>query len=114
RYVAVPLGVNSHRPHAAGNVLRNRFGDCKDKANLFNTLLKTQGIAAHLVLVPRFGEAREEVPGLGFNHALSRVRAGGAWLWIDTTDELTPFGLLPPRDAGRNVLVMDGTSTHLE
>src|SRR5262249_4026207 len=40
RYVAVPLGVNSHRPHAAANVLKNRYGDCKDKANLFNTLLR--------------------------------------------------------------------------
>src|SRR5688572_32978115 len=25
RYVAVPLGVNSHRPHAAANVLKNAF-----------------------------------------------------------------------------------------
>lgn len=113
RYLAVPLGVNSHRPHAAANVLRNRYGDCKDKANLFNTLLKTQGIAAQLVLVPRFGEATEAVPGLGFNHAISRVKVDGQWLWADTTDELARFGLLPPGDPGRKVLVVDGQSTGL-
>jgi transglutaminase-like putative cysteine protease len=113
RYVAVPLGVNSHRPHAAANVLRNRYGDCKDKANLFNTLLKTQGIAAHLVLVPRFDEVQEAVPGLGFNHAISRVRVDGEWLWADTTDEFARFGLLPPGDPGRRVLVIDGREARL-
>jgi transglutaminase-like putative cysteine protease len=113
RYVAVPLGVNSHRPHAAANVLRNRYGDCKDKANLFNTLLKTQGIPAHLVLVPRFGEAHAETPGLGFNHAISRVRVDGEWLFADTTDPFVRFGLLPPGDSGRNALVVDGESIGL-
>jgi transglutaminase-like putative cysteine protease len=63
RYVAVPLGVNSHRPHAAANVLKNGFGDCKDKANLLNALLRAQGIAADLVLVPRFAQAYPEAPG---------------------------------------------------
>lgn len=113
RYVAVPLGVNSHRPHAAANVLRNRYGDCKDKANLFNTLLKTQGIPAQLVLVPRFGEAHEDAPGLGFNHAISRLRVDGEWVFADTTDPFARFGLLPPGDPGRWVLVIDGESRSL-
>jgi hypothetical protein len=106
RYVAVPLGVNSHRPHAAANVLRNRYGDCKDKANLFNTLLRAVGIPADLVLVPRFTQADEAVPGLAFNHAISRVRLGDAVIWADTTDDVSRFGLLPPGDPGRKVLVV--------
>lgn len=113
RYVAVPLGVNSHRPHAAARVLENRYGDCKDKANLFNTLLRSQGISADLVLVPRFSEAEPGTPGLGFNHAISRVRVGGEWLFLDTTDPFARFGLLPPGDPGRNVLVVDGQARGL-
>ena len=113
RYVAVPLGVNSHRPHAAARVLANRYGDCKDKANLFNTLLRTQGVAAQLVLVPRFAEAHESLPGLGFNHAISRVRVDGEWVFADTTDEFARFGLLPPGDPGRKVLIVDSASTGL-
>src|SRR5207244_11556112 len=77
RYVAVPLGVNSYRPHAAANVFKNQFGDCKDKANLFNALLHSLKIDAHLVLVPRFSQAHEAIPGLAFNHAISRVMLGG-------------------------------------
>lgn len=113
RYVAVPLGVNSYRPHAAAHVLKNQFGDCKDKANLFNTLLHALGFEARLVLVPRFAEAHDHVPGLAFNHAMSRVALGGETLWVDTTDDMCRFGLLPPGDAGHKVLVIDDTSTAL-
>ncbi len=113
RYVAIPLGVNSYRPHAAANVLRDRHGDCKDKSNLLNTLLRSVGIDASLVLVPRFRQADESVPGLAFNHAISKVLVGDQTLWLDPTDDVCPFGMLPPGDAGRNVLVIDG-STRLE
>jgi transglutaminase-like putative cysteine protease len=113
RYVAVPLGVNSHRPHAAANVLKNGFGDCKDKANLLNALLRAQGVAADLVLVPRFAQAYPEVPGAGFNHAISRVTLDGAPLFLDSTDQDARFPLLPPGDPGRRVLVVDGTSRAL-
>jgi hypothetical protein len=106
RYVAVPLGINSFRPHAAANVLQNQFGDCKDKANLFNALLHSLKIDAQLVLVPRFSQAHETVPGLAFNHAISRVTLGGQTIWADTTEDICRFGFLPPGDAGRNVLVV--------
>ena len=113
RYVAVPLGVNSFRPHAAANVLQNEYGDCKDKANLFNTFLHTVGIEAHLVLVPRFSQAHEDLPGLSFNHAISQVTLGGKAVWVDTTDDVCRFGMLPPGDPGRKVLVIDGRTNAL-
>lgn len=113
RYVAVPLGVNSFRPHAAANVFRNRFGDCKDKANLLNTMLGTLGIQADLVLVPRFSQAHEATPGLGFNHAISRIKLDGQYVWADSTDDVCRFGLLPPGDPGRNVLVIDDSTKSL-
>jgi hypothetical protein len=113
RYVAVPLGINSLRPHAATNVLKNQFGDCKDKANLLNALLHAVNINAQLVLVPRFGRAYDEVPGVGFNHAISRLNVDNQPMWIDTTDDVCRFGLLPPGDPGRKVLVIDGETTAL-
>jgi hypothetical protein len=113
RYVAVPMGVNSFRPHAASSVLEHQFGDCKDKANVFNALLHSQKIEAHLVLVPRFSQAHEDIPGLSFNHAISRVTLGGETLWLDTTDDVCRFGMLPPGDPGRKVLVIDGQAKGL-
>lgn len=114
RYVMIPLGVNSHRPHSAENTFRNQYGDCKDKANLFNTMLRTQGIEAYLVLVPRFTQADERMPGMAFNHAISQVRLKDRTLWIDTTDPICRFGMLPPGDPGRKVLVIDGKSRTLD
>jgi len=113
QYVAVPLGVNSYRPHAAASVLANQFGDCKDKANLFNALLHVLSIDARLVLVPRFRQASQDIPGFAFNHAISRVTLDGRPMWVDTTDGVCRFGMLPPGDPGRNVLVIDGQTTTL-
>jgi hypothetical protein len=113
RYVAVPLGVNSFRPHAAASVLHNQYGDCKDKANLFNALLRSQGIDASLVLVPRFGQAHDTLPGFAFNHAISHVKSGGESIWVDTTDDVCRFGMLPPGDTGRRVLVIDANTDQL-
>ena len=113
RYVAVPLGINSFRPHAAANVLKNQYGDCKDKANLLNALLRALNLQANLVLVPRFGQAHDAIPGLAFNHAISQVKLGAQALWVDTTDEVCRFGMLPPGDAGRKVLVIDGQTSTL-
>lgn len=113
RYVAVPLGVNSHRPHAATRVLAQRYGDCKDKANLLNALARAVGLEAQLVLVPRFGQAYPDLPGAGFNHALSRLRLDGLWVYLDSTDEVARFGFLPPGDAGRRVLPIADDVTQL-
>lgn len=116
RYVAVEMGVNSFRPHAADHVLQNQYGDCKDKANLFNTLLralKIDGLTADLVLVPRFSQANDQTPGLAFNHAIARVVLRGVTNWVDTTDDVCRFGMLPPGDPGRKVLVIDGHATAL-
>jgi len=106
RYVSIPLGVNAYRPHAAANILRSRYGDCKDKANLLNTMLHSLGYKTSLVLVPRFEQAYDDLPGFGFNHAISQVQLGGKTLWIDSTDDVCHIGLLPPGDPGRNVLVI--------
>jgi Domain of Unknown Function with PDB structure (DUF3857)/Transglutaminase-like superfamily len=106
RYIAIPLGVNSFRPHAAANVFKNQFGDCKDKANLFNTMLRSLDIDANLVLVPRFRQAYDALPGFAFNHAISRVTLTNETLWVDTTDDICRFGMLPPGDSGRKVLVI--------
>ena len=106
RYVAVPLGVNAYRPHAAANVFHHRYGDCKDKANLLNTLLVSQGFDARLVLAPRFAVAMPDVPGAAFNHAISHVNLQGKSLWLDATDDICRFGLLPPGDPGRRVLLI--------
>jgi hypothetical protein len=75
-------------------------------------MLHSLNIDAHLVLVPRFRQAYDALPGLAFNHAISRVTLPDETLWVDTTDDVCRFGMLPPGDSGRKVLVIaEGTNS---
>ena len=44
RYISISFRVGRYRPHSAGEVLANQYGDCKDKHTLFAALLKAAGI----------------------------------------------------------------------
>jgi hypothetical protein len=72
RYVAVYLSLGRVVPHDAATVLRNGFGDCKDKVTLMSALLAARGIASEQVLV-NLGPAYSlpEPPTLAvLNHAI--------------------------------------------
>jgi len=107
RYVAVEIGIQGFRPRTPSQVLSNRFGDCKDKANLLIALLRSSGIEADFVLLNRGGATDVSFPSWQFNHAMCFVPGDGrnADLWLDSTDGITPFGFVPPGDAGRQALV---------
>ena len=88
RYFGTELGQNTHRPVAPQQVLKQRFGDCKDKVGLLIGLLQQQDIQASPVLVSSF--LREDLPNvlpspLAFDHVISRVDLGGSTYWLDAT-----------------------------
>lgn len=51
RYIGVDLGLGRYQPHAAGVVLDNRFGDCKDKHTLLAAMMKAEGYTADAALI---------------------------------------------------------------
>jgi transglutaminase-like putative cysteine protease len=109
RYVAIELGVGAFRPRTPEQVWKQRYGDCKDKANLLVAVLGKLGIPAEFCLVNRFGHTFTDWPSWQFNHAVARVPADPASdqpldLWLDTTDRLVPFGVVAPGDLGRHAL----------
>ncbi len=107
RYVAVEIGVQGFRPRTPVQVLNNRFGDCKDKANLLIALLRASGIDANFVLLNRGSATDITFPSWQFNHAICMVPGEGNKpdLWLDATDSVTPYGFVPPGDAGRQGFV---------
>lgn len=88
RYFGTEVGASSHRPATATQVMRQRFGDCKDKAALLVNLLAQLEIEAVPALVSttlRQGLS-QRLPGpLNFDHAIVAVRRGEGWLWVDAT-----------------------------
>ena len=119
RYLAIELGVQGFRPRTPQQVLANRFGDCKDKANLLVAMLRSLDIDARFALVNRGGATDVNFPSWQFNHAVAYVpKAAGSgndpdW-WLDSTDGMTPFGFIPPGDIGRDAFVFDGKTGRAE
>jgi transglutaminase-like putative cysteine protease len=88
RYLGIESGVGSHQPTAPSEVLRRRFGDCKDKTLLLGTLLRNTGLTATPALVSsryRGGVAQRLPSPAAFNHVILQVETGNATHWLDAT-----------------------------
>jgi transglutaminase-like putative cysteine protease/Tfp pilus assembly protein PilF len=95
RYVSISLGVGRYQPHPASEVLQNGYGDCKDKHTLFSALMRAEGIQSYPVLIDSSRKLDPDVPSPAqFDHVITAVRLGNGLTWLDTTPEVTPFGLI--------------------
>src|SRR6202162_5091340 len=97
RYVSISLGVGRYQPHAASDVLQNGYGDCKDKHTLFSALLRAEGIQSYPVLIGSARKLDADVPSPAqVDHVITAARLGEGptVTWLDTTPEVTPYGLI--------------------
>ena len=110
RYVGYEFGINGYKPSNVNSIFKNRFGDCKDHATLFSSMLKQIGVNAYPVLIPT-----TEIPDMNpniptpfvFDHEITAIKLkSGRFMFADTTSNVTTFGDLPPMDQGRNVLIL--------
>jgi transglutaminase-like putative cysteine protease len=108
RYVALFLGETAAVPHRAADILRNRYGDCKDHVALFTALLAAVGIRAETAMV-NLGPVYSlpDVPGYGA-HAINHVIT---WLpdlgvFADTSSGGYAFGYLPPAVTDKPALLV--------
>ena len=110
RYVGYEFGINGYKPSNVNSIFKNRFGDCKDHATLFSSMLKQIGVNAYPVLIPT-----TEIPNMNpniptpfvFDHEITAIKLkSGKFMFADTTSNVTTFGDLPPMDQGRNVLIL--------
>ena len=95
RYISISLGAGRYQPHAAGEILANQYGDCKDKHTLFAALLKAAGIEAWPALIGAGIKLDDSVPSPEqFNHVITYLPKSAQPIWLDTTPEVAPYGLL--------------------
>lgn len=105
RYVALFLGDGGLVPNNADSILENRYGDCKDHDVLLIAMLAAKGISATTASI-NLGSAFE-TPTLGtiypFNHVITYIPQ---WdLFLDSTQEMLPFGILPAELADKPALL---------
>jgi tetratricopeptide (TPR) repeat protein/transglutaminase-like putative cysteine protease len=95
RYVSISLGVGRYQPHSAADVLQNGYGDCKDKHTLYSALLRAEGIQSYPVMIHSTRKLDVDVPSPAqFDHVITAARLGTGLTWLDTTPEVTPYGLI--------------------
>lgn len=88
RYLGIEIGPYSHQPHRPAEVLRQRFGDCKDKSLLLAAALGKLGVDAQPALVNSW--AREAIDNwqpspYAFDHVIVTFRFKGKSYWVDAT-----------------------------
>jgi hypothetical protein len=112
RYVGIELGIGGFQPHPASDIFVHRYGDCKDKATLFSSMLHEIGVESYYVVInSERGAVTPEMPAHagGFNHVIVAIKLPpgptdpsliatmqhpklGKLLFFDPTNEMTPFG----------------------
>jgi transglutaminase-like putative cysteine protease len=113
KYISIVFGVDGIVPHPAGDVLHNRFGDCKDHVTLLQALLSAKGIASTTALIFAGNAYRlSDVASPGqFNHVITYVPEFD--LYLDSTARYAPFGILPFEDSDKPVVqTATGTIAH--
>jgi hypothetical protein len=131
RYVGIEIGIGGFQPHPAGDVYRNRYGDCKDKATLLIAMLDAVGIRATWVLVDTHrGFIDPGVPSVDGNHAIAAIeipkgygdpslkavvtsRTGKRYLIFDPTNSYVGIGLLPEYLQGSYGILVAGSDSQV-
>ena len=95
RYIGLEFGVGRYQPHDAAEVFAARYGDCKDKHTVLAAMLKAAGFDAMPVLINSSRKLDTELPSPSqFDHVISLVRLKDHDMWMDTTSEVAPLGML--------------------
>lgn len=114
-YRAILFGTRARIPHTVEEIVRNRYGDCKDHSLLLHQLLGAAGVPSRLALVRTGGPLDSELPSLDqFDHMIVYLPSVGGGTFVDATDKTAglvadaPYGL-----GGHEALVLDGQTSRL-
>ena len=131
RYFVITIGVGGFQPHPAGDIFRNRYGDCKDKATLLSAMLSSVGIHSAVMIVDdRRGVIDPEAPSLVADHAIGAIeipkgydsprlrsvitaKTGKRYLVFDPTWEKTAFGQMEHNLQGSYGILMEGKDSQV-
>jgi uncharacterized protein DUF3857 len=132
RYAAIEIGIGGYRPHSAGEIFANRYGDCKDKATVLSSMLNEIGVHSYYVLIhtERGIFTQNSPPSIGFNHAILAIQLPeasqsrpmsaifqhprlGRLLIFDPTNDLVPFGEIPYYEQDNFALLVTGDGGEL-
>jgi len=107
-YAGNCIGIGAVVPRDLDFILDNKMGDCKDHATLLQALLTARAIKSTQALVNSGSlYTLPKIPTVAsVNHVFTYLPAFD--LYVDSTSNSTPFGLLPFGDQDKPVLWVEG------
>jgi hypothetical protein len=109
KYVAADLERGGYVPHKSEEVLKNRYGDCKDQTMLLISLLNAVDIKAYPALInPYMSPERITTPVPYFSHVITYIPINGKELWLDPTPGVCPFTEIYVSNQNRHAFIIDG------
>lgn len=121
RYEALSLENHAYLPFKASETFERHYGDCKDTATLFVTMMREAGEEANMVLI-RTNQGGALAPGLPsmkvFDHCIAWVpdAGNGKGMFVDGTARYYSVKDLPSMDQGALVFIVrtdDKASAHI-
>lgn len=96
RNVDLALGKVGYEPHKAAEVLKNKYGDCRDKSVLMVTLLRACGIESCPALIDSESvKIVKEVPTLKqFDGMLIAIPQEKGYRFLDPFGDMSQFGFI--------------------
>lgn len=105
-YQSISIDEHSYLPHKPSEIVKNNYGDCKDKSYLLKILLNDLGVRCNVVLVHTFERqliADRLISLVNFNHALVHFFYDGVEYQVDLTDSITMFSFERPVEVNYGV-----------
>ena len=111
RNIPLPLGITGYAPNPADSVLKNMYGDWRDKAVLLTALLRASGIKAWPAFVKKSGKDIDtDIPSpKQFDAIYVLAQAEGKELWLNPFADNCAYGYFTGGD-NTHALVLRETS----
>lgn len=109
RYISVQIGLGGWKPTPASEVDLLGYGDCKGLTNYTKALLHAVDVPSYYTIVHAGTEQQdilESFPSFQGNHIILAVPTGDDMIWLECTNQETPFGYLGNFTDDRDVLMI--------
>jgi|GEM_PF-6026958 len=114
-YHGIEFGVRAMIPNTCDDILRNRYGDCKDHSYLLMKMLRASGVDANLALIDSSRNINIKVPDSGqFDHMIVYLPNFHGGHFIDTTDKGCSDAYEPLYLEGCPALILDKANPRIE